>query len=53
MTDRVGEDRPYISTAKAIERLGFTRSYITYLLREKKIKGFLVNNQKPGRFLRA
>lgn len=38
---QVGE-RPYLTTAQAIQRSGFTRSYIAYLLRNHKVEGFRV-----------
>jgi hypothetical protein len=40
MSERSDEERPHISTAEAMKRTGFSRSYITYLLRHKKLEGF-------------
>jgi hypothetical protein len=34
------EERPRISTAEAMQRTGFTRSYLTLLLRTNKLEGF-------------
>lgn len=40
MSDRTEEERPHISTAQAMQRSGLTRSYLTHLLRTKKLEGF-------------
>ncbi len=40
MTERIDKTRPYLTTAQAAQRSGFTRSYLTYLLRNNKIEGF-------------
>jgi hypothetical protein len=40
MTDLIERDRPYLTTSQAMQRSGLTRSYLTYLMRNKKIEGF-------------
>ena len=40
MTDRIEGDHPYMTTTQAMQRSGYTRSYLTYLLRNEKVRGF-------------
>jgi hypothetical protein len=40
MTEDTKGERPYLTTAQAVQRSGLTKSYLTYLLRQKKLEGF-------------
>jgi hypothetical protein len=40
MMEQIDLNRSHLTIAQAMERSGLTRSYLTYLLRNKKLEGF-------------
>jgi excisionase family DNA binding protein len=40
--EKIDTSRPYLTVAQAVERTGWTRSYLAYLMRRGKLEGFRV-----------
>ena len=38
--ENIDTSRPYLTVAQAVERTGWTRSYLAYLMRQQKLDGF-------------